>query len=112
MEQDLLNLDGRIVVVSGAAGGGTGITVTRMVARTGVTVIAVSPSEDNLDRYIAPLVAKGLSIVSVAADASTDEGVALTIDQVQCTEGDLHGLVNVAGGAALHPAALPANVLA
>jgi 3-oxoacyl-[acyl-carrier protein] reductase len=99
MEQDLLNLDGRIVVVSGAAGGGIGTTVTSMVARAGATVIAVSRSKENLDQHIEPLVAEGLLVVPVAADASTDEGVAATLDAVQRANGDLHGLVNVAGGA-------------
>src|SRR5271166_8468 len=100
MEQDLLSLDGRVVVVSGAAGGGIGTTVTCMVARAGATVVAVSRSEDNLDRHIGPLVAQGMSIIPVAADASTDEGVAVTLDQVRRAAGSLHGLVNVTGGAA------------
>ncbi|BBY06469.1 oxidoreductase [Mycobacterium noviomagense] len=97
---DLLSLEGRIVVVSGAAGGGIGTTVTRMLAQAGATVIAVSRCRDNLDRHIGPLTAQGLPIVSVAADASTDEGVAATVDAARRTEGALHGLVNVAGGAA------------
>ena len=63
-------------------------------------MIAVSRSQENLDRHIAPLVAEGLSIVPVAADVSTDEGVAATMEQVRRTKGDLYGLVNVAGGAA------------
>jgi NAD(P)-dependent dehydrogenase (short-subunit alcohol dehydrogenase family) len=100
MEQNLLNLAGRIVVVSGAAGGGIGTTVTSLVARAGATVIAVSRSREKLDQHIGPLVAKGLSITPLAADASTDEGVAATLKQVRRTKGDLHGLVNVAGGAA------------
>ncbi len=100
MEQNLLKLDGRIVVVSGAAGGGIGTTVTSVVARAGATVIAVSRSQKNLDTHIAPLMAQGLSIVPLAADASTDEGVAATMEQVRRTKGELHGLVNVAGGAA------------
>jgi NAD(P)-dependent dehydrogenase (short-subunit alcohol dehydrogenase family) len=100
MEMNLLKLDGRIVVVAGAAGGGIGTTVTRMVADAGATVIAVSRSQANLDRHISPLVKQGLSIVPVAADVSTDEGVAATIEQVRRTKGELYGLVNVAGGAA------------
>jgi len=95
-----LNLDGRIVIVAGAAGGGIGTTVTSMVARAGATVIAVSRSEANLDRHIGPLIAQGLSIVPVAADVSTDEGVAATLERVRRTPGELYGLVNVAGGAA------------
>ena len=97
---DLLSLDGRIVVVSGAAGGGIGTTVTRMVASAGATVVAVSRSADNLDEHIGPLVAEGLPIVPVAADVSTDEGIATTLDAVRRAEGRVYGLVNVAGGAA------------
>lgn len=99
MPEDLLSLDGRIVVVSGAAGGGIGTTVTRMVAEAGATVVAVSRGRDNLDRHLGPLRAAGLSVVPVAADAATDDGVRTTIDAVRRADGELHGLVNVAGGA-------------
>ena len=100
MEQNPLKMDGRIVIVAGAAGGGIGTTVTNMVARAGATVIAVSRSRANLDKHIAPLVAEGLSIVPVAADVSTDEGVAMAMEQAKLAKGELYGLVNVAGGAA------------
>jgi len=97
---DLLRLDGRIVVVSGAGGGGIGTTVTRMVAEAGATVVAVSRSKENLDEHVAPLAQQGLSVVPVSADASTDDGIAAVLDQVRRTKGDLYGLVNIAGGAA------------
>ncbi|MGC4962391.1 SDR family NAD(P)-dependent oxidoreductase [Gordonia sp. DT218] len=100
MENNVVGLTGRIVIVSGAAGGGIGTTVTKMVAEAGATVIAVSRSKENLDTHITPLVAEGLSIIPVSADASTDEGIAAVMDQVRITEGTLYGLVNVAGGAA------------
>jgi NAD(P)-dependent dehydrogenase (short-subunit alcohol dehydrogenase family) len=96
---DLLRLDGRIVVVSGAGGGGIGTTVTRLAAQAGATVVAVSRSKDNLDEHVTPLAQQGLSVVPVAADASTDDGIAAVIDQVRRTQGTLYGLVNVAGGA-------------
>src|SRR6201991_938550 len=96
---DLRRLDGRIVVVSGAGGGGIGTTVTRMAAEAGATVVAVSRSKENLDEHIAPLGAGGFSVIPVAADASTDEGIGAVIDRVRSTDGDLYGLVNVAGGA-------------
>ncbi|MDP9141408.1 MAG: SDR family oxidoreductase [Pseudomonadota bacterium] len=95
-----LNFDGRIIVVSGAAGGGIGTTVTRMLAEAGATVIGVSRSQANIDRHLGPLVAQGLSVVPVAADAETDEGIARTMAAVRASKGTLHGLVNVAGGAA------------
>lgn len=97
---ELLDLAGRIVVVSGAGGGGIGTTVTRLTAEAGATVIAVSRSQENLDTHVAPLADKGLSVVPVVADAATDEGVAAVLDVARRTEGMLYGLVNVAGGAA------------
>ncbi|CDP88551.1 MULTISPECIES: SDR family NAD(P)-dependent oxidoreductase [Mycolicibacterium] len=95
-----LSLDGRVVVVSGAGGGGIGTTVTRMVAEAGATVVAVSRSQDNLDTHVAPLSDKGLNVVTVAADASTDEGIATVLDAARSADGVMYGLVNVAGGAA------------
>jgi NAD(P)-dependent dehydrogenase (short-subunit alcohol dehydrogenase family) len=96
---DLLSLDRRIVVVSGAGGGGIGTTITSMAARAGATVVAVSRSTENLDEHVAPLAQEGLPVVPVAADASTDEGIAAVLDQVRRIDGDLYGLVNIAGGA-------------
>ena len=55
---DLLSLDGRIVVVSGAGGGGIGTTVTRLAAEAGATVIAVSRSEvvhADITTWVTPL---------------------------------------------------------
>jgi 3-oxoacyl-[acyl-carrier protein] reductase len=100
MAASLLSLDRRVVVVAGAAGGGIGTTVTRMVAEAGATVIAVSRGKENLDDHIGPLIKQGLSIVPVAADVATDDGVAAAMEQAVRADGDLHGLVNVAGGAA------------
>jgi NAD(P)-dependent dehydrogenase (short-subunit alcohol dehydrogenase family) len=96
---DLLRLDGRIVVVSGAGGGGIGTTITRMAAEAGATVVAVSRSKENLDEHIAPMAQNGLSVLPVSADASTDDGVAAVLDHVRRTAGNLYGLVNIAGGA-------------
>lgn len=98
--QDLLDLSGRVVVVSGAGGGGIGTTVTAMAARAGATVVAVSRRQQNLDEHVGPLVEQGLPVIMVAADASTDAGIATVMDRVRNTEGALYGLVNVAGGAA------------
>ncbi|MFE6921970.1 SDR family NAD(P)-dependent oxidoreductase [Nocardia sp. NPDC057663] len=94
-----LGLRDRIVIVSGAGGGGIGTAVTRLVATAGATVVAVSRSKDNLDTHINPLAAEGLSVIPVAADAGTDEGITKVLERVADLPGSLHGLVNVAGGA-------------
>lgn len=97
---DLVSLAGRIIVVSGAGGGGIGTTVTAMAARAGATVVAVSRSRDNLEQHVGPLRDEGLSVVPVAADASTDEGIATALAATRRADGRLYGLVNIAGGAA------------
>jgi len=101
---DLLDLSGRIVVVSGAGGGGIGTTVTAMAARAGATVVAVSRRQENLDEHVAPLADQGLSVIPVSADASTDDGIATVMQHVErtsdATKARLYGLVNIAGGAA------------
>jgi NAD(P)-dependent dehydrogenase (short-subunit alcohol dehydrogenase family) len=42
---------------------------------------------------------EGLSVVPVAADVSTDDGVGAALAAATRADGDLYGLVNVAGGA-------------
>jgi NAD(P)-dependent dehydrogenase (short-subunit alcohol dehydrogenase family) len=95
-----LKFDGRIVVVTGAAGGGIGTSLSRMLAELGATVVAVSRSQEKIDKNLGPLIDKGLPIVPVVADVSTDEGIATTMAQVRRSKGRLYGLANVAGGAA------------
>jgi NAD(P)-dependent dehydrogenase (short-subunit alcohol dehydrogenase family) len=95
---DLTRLDGRVVVVAGAGGGGLGTAVTALTARAGATVIGVSRNIDNLDQHLGPLVAEGLSIVPVAADVESADGVAAVMKRVRETPGDLYGLVTVVGG--------------
>jgi NAD(P)-dependent dehydrogenase (short-subunit alcohol dehydrogenase family) len=100
MGSNLLKFDDRIIIVTGAAGGGIGTSLTRMLAESGATVVAVSRSREKIAKNLEPLIARGLSIVPVVADVSTDEGVGATLEQARRTPGTLYGLANVAGGAA------------
>lgn len=98
MQQDLLQLEGRLVVVSGAGGGGLGTTVTRMAANSGATVVAVSRSPENLEQHIAPMVSDGLDVIPVSADVETGKGVSAVMKAASAANGQLHGLVTVVGG--------------
>ncbi|GGL19538.1 SDR family NAD(P)-dependent oxidoreductase [Nocardia jinanensis] len=100
MTNDFFGLDGRVVIVSGAGGGGIGTAVTRLVARAGATVLGVSRGAENLAKHVEPLAGEGLKVIPVQADAATDEGVATVLEAARQAEGDLYGLVNIAGGAA------------
>lgn len=95
-----LGLTGRVVIVAGAGGGGIGTATTRLIARAGATVLAVSRSEENLATHVEPLAAEGLAVIPFAADASTEDGVASILDRARVVDGELYGLVNIAGGAA------------
>lgn len=100
MTGEFFGLDGRVVIVSGAGGGGIGTAVTRLVAQAGATVLGVSRGAENLAKHVEPLANEGLKVVPVQADAATDEGVATVLGAARQADGDLYGLVNIAGGAA------------
>jgi NAD(P)-dependent dehydrogenase (short-subunit alcohol dehydrogenase family) len=97
MTDTLLALDGRIVVVAGAGGGGIGTSCVRLAAKAGASVIAVDRSEESLATHIAPLASQG-AITQLVADMTTDEGIAAVMKQAKSVKGELHGLVTVAGG--------------
>lgn len=98
MEFNPMRLDGKIVVVSGAGGGGIGTEVVRMCGLAGATVIAADVSEERITRDVAPLIAQGLSIVPVVADALSEEGVRAVMRTACEAPGELYGLVTVVGG--------------
>ncbi|MEV0110222.1 SDR family NAD(P)-dependent oxidoreductase [Nocardia sp. NPDC050799] len=100
MTNDFFGLHGRVVIVSGAGGGGIGTAVTRLVARAGATVLGVGRGAENLAKHVEPLAGEGLRVIPVQADAATDEGVATVLEAARQAEGELYGLVNIAGGAA------------
>ena len=99
MDSGWFGLNDRVVIVSGAGGGGIGTAVTELVARAGATVIAVDLSKDSVDRFISPLISEGLPILPCVADAQTPEGIDHVMQCALSAPGELHGLVTVVGGA-------------
>lgn len=100
MAQPENNLDGRIVIVGGAAGGGLGTTVARLAAEAGATVIGASRDPAHLEEHLGPLAERGLSVVPVVADVETDAGVDAVMAAAEAAPGQLYGLVTVVGGGA------------
>lgn len=100
MTRNLINFAGRTIIVTGAAGGGIGTATARMVAEADGAVIAVSRSNEKLEKNISPLVREGLNVVPLLADVTTDEGVATVMEAACKAKGKLYGLANIAGGAA------------
>lgn len=99
MSKQLIDFEGKVIIVTGAAGGGIGTALTGMLAQAGATVIAAGRTPAKFETNLAPLIAQGLSIVPVQADVGTDEGVAAVMDAALGAKGTLYGLANVAGGA-------------
>jgi NAD(P)-dependent dehydrogenase (short-subunit alcohol dehydrogenase family) len=98
MASNPLSLAGRVIIVSGAGGGGIGTHGARQIAEAGGTVIAVDRSQESLDRHIAPLIAEGLAMTPLVADVLAPEGIAAVIDAARAAKGDLYGLVTIVGG--------------
>jgi NAD(P)-dependent dehydrogenase (short-subunit alcohol dehydrogenase family) len=93
-----LGLDGRVVVVAGAGGGGIGTAVSRFVAAAGAEVVAVDRDAARLQVTEAALADLGRTCRAVVADVRDPAQVD---DAVRAAPGPLHGLVHVAGGLAL-----------
>lgn len=98
MKQLDTRLDNRIVIVSGAGGGGMGTSIVRHAAHAGATVIAADFSEASMDKHIAPLMKTGLPIVPVIADVLSEAGIETVLEAARAAPGALHGLVTVVGG--------------
>jgi NAD(P)-dependent dehydrogenase (short-subunit alcohol dehydrogenase family) len=94
-----IRLDGRVVIVSGAGGGGIGTTTVRAMAEAGASVVGVDLTEDRLADAAASLAPDGLTFTPVAADVTTNAGVRAVMTSALAAHGAVHGLVNVVGGA-------------
>ncbi len=90
------DLDGRVALVTGAAGG-IGSAVARLLGERGATVAAVDHDAGALRRTTAKLSADGYAVTALPADVGDDTKVRAVVDTVEETLGPLDFLVNTAG---------------
>ncbi|HEY5834416.1 2,3-dihydro-2,3-dihydroxybenzoate dehydrogenase [Streptomyces sp.] len=89
-------MEGRIALVTGAAGG-IGGAVARLLAERGVVVAAVDRDAGRLEQAVRQMTDKGLSVVAVPADVSDSRLVDQAVDDVEERLGPVSLLVNAAG---------------
>ena len=92
-----LELEGKVVVVAGAGGGGIGTAVCAMVAEAGGSVLALDNRPDALAAVERAVGAVGGRHRSVVADVRHLAAVERAVDEATGL-GRLFGLVHVAGG--------------
>jgi NAD(P)-dependent dehydrogenase (short-subunit alcohol dehydrogenase family) len=92
-----LALDGKVVVVAGAGGGGIGTSVCAMVAGAGGSVLALDNRLDALAAVDEAVRGVGGTHRSVVADVRDLSAVERVVDEATDL-GPLFGLVHVAGG--------------
>lgn len=90
-------LDGKVVVVMGAGGGGIGTSIARQVGTGGAKVVAVDVDADKLTVCTEQLAEAGVEHVGIVADGKDRAAVADVVDRA-CELGPLHGGIQVAGG--------------
>jgi 3-oxoacyl-[acyl-carrier protein] reductase len=94
---DRLSLDGRVVVVAGAGGGGIGTAVCRMLAHSGAAVLALERRAQAMAAVEDAVAGTPGPHRSVVADVRDPTQVVAALEEASAL-GALHGLVHVAGG--------------
>jgi NAD(P)-dependent dehydrogenase (short-subunit alcohol dehydrogenase family) len=93
----LLGLDGRVIVVAGAGGGGIGTAVSALLADAGASVVGLDVRPEALERFDDALSRAQRPHRSVVADVRRADEVEAAV-RLAGELGPLHGLVHVAGG--------------
>ncbi|MDA1258108.1 MAG: SDR family NAD(P)-dependent oxidoreductase [Chloroflexi bacterium] len=93
---------GRAVIVAGA-GRGIGKGIARVLAESGVQVLATAMTETYLSQVAGELAAAGHPIEFMAADATSGDDMAGVVERALSRFGRLDGLVNCVGDAISKP---------
>jgi len=91
------SFQGQTIVVTGG-GSGIGRCTAHELAALGAKVIITGRKQEKLDQTIAEIIEDGGSAVSYAFDIRDEEAVRDNIKQMLAAHGQIHGLVNNAGG--------------
>ena len=75
MITDQLRLDGRVVIVAGAGGGGIGTAVSRAVAEAGGAVVALDNDADGLELARDAVEGAGARFVGLVCDVRDEDQV-------------------------------------
>ena len=89
-------LDGRVVLVTGAAGG-IGSAVARSAGEAGATVVLCDPPGERLERMRGELTGEGFSAIAVSADLRTRAACEAAVRSAADEAGGLQCLVACAG---------------
>lgn len=93
-----IDLEGRVILVCGAAPGGISGATVRQAARAGATVVAVDNNQEFLDRSADEVAAAGGKCQGIVADLTDPAQTDPLIEAVVARFGRLDGVANVAGG--------------
>ena len=103
MPADLLDLAGRVALVTGG-GTGIGAACVRRLAEHGASVVLAGRTLDRLESVARSVEAEtGSRCLAVRADVREEDEVVALVDQVMTAFGAMDILVNNAGGARLVP---------
>ncbi len=91
-----MEMEGRVALVTGAAGG-IGAAVVRALGERGAKVAAVDRDAERLSDVVDKLRADGLEAAAFAGDVTSSDDVEAVVDRVENTLGPLDFLVNAAG---------------
>ena len=94
----VFELQGKIAIVTGAAGG-IGVEIAKEYARAGASVVLASRNQSNLDEVQQELTDMGAQAMAIATNVCDQQEVQSLIDATVNRFGGLDILVNNAGGA-------------